>query len=62
MNKQYDEIFKKQCVELVIKEGRTIYSIQREFNLFWYKGFNEFPERILLPQVCEEHGPTVDER
>ncbi|MGR5968839.1 transposase [Bacillus paranthracis] len=31
--KQYDEAFKKQCVELVIKEGRTISSIQREFDL-----------------------------
>ncbi|MED3320712.1 transposase [Bacillus thuringiensis] len=33
MKKQYDEMFKKQCVELVIKEGRTISSIQREFDL-----------------------------
>ncbi|AHA75496.1 MULTISPECIES: transposase [Bacillus] len=33
MKKQYDETFKKQCVELVIKEGRTISSIQREFDL-----------------------------
>lgn len=33
MKKQYDEMFKKQCVELVIKEGRTIFSIQREFDL-----------------------------
>jgi len=33
MKKQYDEAFKKQCVELVIKEGRTISSIQREFDL-----------------------------
>lgn len=33
MKKQYDEIFKKQCVELVIKEGRTIPSIQRKFDL-----------------------------
>ncbi|MED3197974.1 transposase [Bacillus toyonensis] len=33
MKKQYDEMFKKQCVELVVKEGRTISSIQREFDL-----------------------------
>ncbi|MGH0792142.1 transposase [Bacillus cereus] len=33
MKKQYDERFKKQCVKLVIKEGRTISSIQREFDL-----------------------------
>ncbi|WP_255255633.1 transposase [Bacillus cereus] len=33
MKKQYDEMFKKQCVELVVKKGRTISSIQREFNL-----------------------------
>lgn len=33
MKKQYDEVFKKQCVKLVIKEGRTISSIQREFDL-----------------------------
>ncbi|MDA1775188.1 transposase [Bacillus cereus] len=33
MKKQYDETFKKQCVELVIKEGHTISSIQREFDL-----------------------------
>ncbi|WP_257141452.1 transposase [Bacillus toyonensis] len=33
MKKQYDKAFKKQCVELVIKEGRTISSIQREFEL-----------------------------
>ncbi|MEW4150004.1 transposase [Bacillus thuringiensis] len=26
-------MFKKQCVELVVKEGRTISSIQREFDL-----------------------------
>ncbi|HFJ9287398.1 TPA: hypothetical protein ACGW44_005432 [Bacillus toyonensis] len=25
MKKQYDETFKNQCVELVIKEGRTKY-------------------------------------
>ncbi|MGE6964105.1 transposase [Bacillus thuringiensis] len=31
--KKYDEMFKKQCVELIIKEGRTISSIQREFDL-----------------------------
>ncbi|AOM12397.1 transposase [Bacillus thuringiensis] len=33
MKKQYDEMFKRQCVELVIKEGRSISSIQREFDL-----------------------------
>ncbi|WP_255257289.1 MULTISPECIES: hypothetical protein [unclassified Bacillus (in: firmicutes)] len=33
MKKQYDEMLKKQCVELVVKEGRTISSIQREFDL-----------------------------
>ncbi|MGE6963697.1 transposase [Bacillus thuringiensis] len=33
MKKQYDEIFKKHCVELVVKEGCTISSIQREFDL-----------------------------
>ncbi|WP_255294166.1 transposase, partial [Bacillus toyonensis] len=33
LKKQYDETFKKQCVELVVKEGRTISSIQREFDL-----------------------------
>ncbi|EJR93123.1 transposase [Bacillus cereus] len=33
MKKQYDEAFKKQCVELRIKEGRTISSIQRKFDL-----------------------------
>ncbi|WP_255290470.1 transposase [Bacillus cereus] len=33
MKKQYDEMFKKHCVELVVKEGSTISSIQREFNL-----------------------------
>ncbi|MFE8092535.1 transposase [Bacillus toyonensis] len=31
IQKQYDEMFKKQCVELVVKEGRTISSIQRAF-------------------------------
>ncbi|HFF3743372.1 transposase [Bacillus cereus] len=33
MKKQHDETFKKQCVELVIKEGLTIFSIQKEFDL-----------------------------
>ncbi|HHP1111344.1 MULTISPECIES: transposase [Bacillus] len=33
MKKQYDEMFKKQCIELVVKEGGTISSIQREFDL-----------------------------
>ncbi|WP_255255560.1 transposase [Bacillus cereus] len=33
MKKQYDEMFKKQCVELVIKEERTISSIQRGSDL-----------------------------
>ncbi|WP_242312077.1 transposase [Bacillus cereus group sp. BfR-BA-01331] len=33
MKKQYDEVFKRQCVELVVKEGRSISSIQREFDL-----------------------------
>ncbi|WP_141444462.1 transposase [Bacillus cereus] len=33
MKKQYDKMFKKQCVELVVKEGRTISSMQREFDL-----------------------------
>ncbi|MCQ6529831.1 hypothetical protein [Bacillus mycoides] len=33
MKKQCNEMFKKQYVELVVKEGRTISSIQREFNL-----------------------------
>ncbi|HHK5537081.1 TPA: hypothetical protein ACQUHH_005663 [Bacillus mobilis] len=33
MKKQYDEMFKRQCVELVVKEGHTIFSIQKEFDL-----------------------------
>ncbi|MHA4327929.1 transposase [Bacillus cereus] len=33
MKKQYDEMFKKQYVELVVKEGCTISSIQSEFDL-----------------------------
>ncbi|HDR4949150.1 TPA: transposase [Bacillus cereus] len=33
MRKQYDEMLKKQCVKLVIKEWRTISSIQRELDL-----------------------------
>lgn len=29
----YDEAFKQECIRLVVKEGRTITSVQREFNL-----------------------------
>ncbi len=30
---QYDELLKKQCVELVVKEGRTIVSVKKVFGL-----------------------------
>lgn len=32
-DKQYDEMSKKQCVDSVVKDGRTISSIQRAFDL-----------------------------
>jgi len=44
MKKQYDETFKKQCVELVIKEGRTIFS-------------NFIRERTMVGKLkAREHG------
>ncbi|MED3469987.1 transposase [Bacillus thuringiensis] len=49
MKKQYDEMFKKQCEELVVKEGRTISSIQREFDL-GHGTLNSWIKKLILSQ------------
>ncbi|MGX5576039.1 hypothetical protein ACWKTS_32995 [Bacillus toyonensis] len=56
MKKQYDEMLKKQCVELVIKEGRTISSIQREFEVLLQSFLNEIKmeEKWFCCKVSEQ--------
>ena len=56
MQKQYDAIFKRKCVELVVKEGRTIVSVKKEFGLGnstlngWIK---QYKSRLTLPEQTE---------
>ncbi|WP_257209211.1 transposase [Bacillus toyonensis] len=56
MQKTYDEIFKRKCVELVVKEGRTIVSVKNEFGLGngtlneWIK---QYKTRLTFPEKTE---------
>ncbi|PEN89549.1 hypothetical protein CN553_22530 [Bacillus cereus] len=63
MQKTYDEIFKRKCVELVVKEGRTIVSVKNKFGLGngtlndWikqYKSRLSFPEKAELRSLKRE--------
>ncbi|HHL0974104.1 TPA: transposase [Bacillus cereus] len=56
MQKPYDEIFKRKCVELVVKEGRMIVSVKNEFGLGngtlndWIK---QYKSRLTFPEKTE---------
>lgn len=56
-NKRYEPEFKKKIVQLVLEEGRTISSINKEFNLgegtvrSWIRQFDE---------ECESNPDTRD--
>ncbi|NMW17152.1 transposase [Bacillus cereus] len=59
MKKQYDEMFKKQCVELVVKERRTISSIQREFYL-GHEILNSWSKKYSSP-LLDNEGTDMQE-
>lgn len=61
MKKQYDEMLKKQCVELVVKEGRTISSIQREFDL-GNGTLNAWIKKYASPLLENERSDTEELR
>ncbi|MCU5408932.1 transposase [Bacillus cereus] len=54
-------MFKKQCVELVVKEGRTISSIQREFDL-GNRTLNAWIKKYSSPFLDNEKSDMEDLR
>ena len=61
-NKRYEPEFKKKMVRLVLEEGRTIASVNKEYNLgegtvrSWIRQFEEECEKKFVSQKKQPHS------